>query len=370
MSQDYLKSIKISKMADGPSSQSRASADTLKFYPFLHDTHKLSFIVLLEDQKLQHLKILDRSKGKKITLHKWYKLRNYEVNGPSLVLGKITNLSSTFEPQPTITAELLEAGEQLLRERQTMSVAAVKSAQIAEDSRVSVIGSIIAKGPVTPRKNKTSRCDFNVQNFRIADSTATMRVTIFNKNDLLQHGNRYLIHHAKKKVYEGRHSLEVDWKTVIQELEPAAADAPLSLAMSDDESGQGRRNVQNKISGMVTGIHYGSINIYDACSNTRCKKKVDEEGNCPNKCNMTVIKNITATIEIEFIERNNENLAVQAFTKDLDRLMGRPVSEFRDAQEYEEQFELCCPLNLKFELAQDKDGRKRLHDVTYVQTII
>ena len=339
------------------SPQKEVLPGALKIFPLLFDEGRLNCVAYSEDGTLKHLKIIDRHKASRLRLNSWFRIRGLEKENSSVVFGKKANLSAFRDAKPDISDAILDEARDLLDSIQPKPISVIKSPETPELSRVSVKGKIVRMGEVTPRRNSRDGSHFSVQNYRIADSSATMRVTAFNTKDSLTMNDCYIIHNAKKKIFNGRHSIEMDDKAIAKKIE---GDIPTSDDMSDDEGG-----AEAYMEGAVCGIQYGNTILYDACSNSICRKRVGGDGKCPNGCGAPTQKAVTATVDLEYSHNGKkEDVAAQVFTDELNQLQGKLCGEFANEEEFENSFELRCPIQVKFSLITQRDGKKRLAKVS------
>ena len=106
--------------------------------------------------------------------------------------------------------------------------------------------------------------------------------------------------------------------------------------------------------------------MYEGCS--KCGKKL-QNGACPNDGNMSSTKKITAKLEIEYEQDGPQDAQVQAFTKEMNVLLGKDSNEFEDGKAYEEEFSLSCPIKIKFILKKDSDGKNIIEQCTIIKRV-
>jgi CHAD domain-containing protein len=93
--------------------------------------------------------------------------------------------------------------------------------------------------------------EFTRRNIRIADNSGTIRIQLFgNKVDLVKINKKYVFHQLRKRIYNGRHQLEIFGKSSVEEV-PINDLEVLNEDLSEDE--ELRAVASDLISGMITG---------------------------------------------------------------------------------------------------------------------
>ena len=343
------------------SSQSPSKSDTkpyigsLKIFPLAIDASKMNAIFYTgPNDDLQHLKITDKDKGSKLRLSNWFKLRGYKFSNGSYVMEKTTSLSPLSLLKPEISDEKAAFANQLLQSKGITAIATAKSERTADNSKVTVFGKIVCKGILQNKFRAKDGQPFTLQNFRLADGTGTIRVTVFNKNNCFTLDKCYKIYNIRKNIYMGKSTLQLDEGTVFEEL--PSTDITFSTDMSDDE---GKENLIFK--GIITGLICGSVNFYNACGG--CMKKVTENNECPRTkpCNKGVKKSVYAKVDIEYADQEGDKDAeFQVFEAQLNILQGKSCEEYATTDDYEQAFNDFCPIHLNFKMNEDQDDKKKL----------
>ena len=342
-----------------PSSKSSPYVGTLKIFPLLCDEVKLNFIFFTDQDKgLQHLKVADTTKGSKLKINQWFKLRGFKQQQNNFILDGSSSISPFNAPKPEVTQEMKATAAALLHDFMFSKIDQIKSAAMENWTRCSVVGKIICAGRKENKVKKGNRDPFAMQNYRLADETGTIRIVAFNRKEPILRGQNYVIHNARKKIYEGRHQIEVDDSTVIEEALQFEADE-LNNDMSANED-----DTSNELQGDITGIVCGSTILYDACN--KCKKKF-QNGCCPKRCSAGSKKAVTAKLDIEYEENGAQDVQVQVFTEHLQMILGKDCDTFENADAYEEDFGFICPVKIKFQIDSDNDGKKKLAECEVIR---
>ena len=324
------------------------------------DEAKLNFIFYTDqEQGLQFLKIADKAKGSKLRINQWFKLRGFKQGENSFTLDSSTSISPCNAPKPEITEEMKERANSLLHDFMFSKISRVKSAAMEDYTRCSVVGKIICTGRKENKIQQGSKREpFALQNYRIADETATIRIVAFNRKEPILKNRFYVIHNGKKRIYNGRHQIEVDDSTIIEEA-PQYEKDNFSNDMSENED-----ETSNELQGDITGIVCGSTILYDACN--KCKKKL-QNGSCPKKCNAGSKKAVTAKLDVEYEENGAQDVQVQVFTEHLQKILGKDCDTFENGDAYEDEFGLICPIKIKFQINSDNDGKKKLAECEVIK---
>ena len=324
----------------------------VKVYLLLCDEIKLNYAIYsAQDQSIQHMKIVDPGKISNFRQNEWRKIRGYRIENGSVVVDNRTSVSGFNALKPEITEEQLSEARQVLRSHQFTSIATAKSDSTANYSRISVAGKIVCSGKKETKTRHSDNTKFTMQNYRIADESSTIRLVAFDFQQELCRNQIYVIHNCKKHVFQGRHQIEIDEHSVVEEAKDLSL-SNVSMDMSDNEDDQ-------ELQGEVSGIVCGSVNLYDAC--LKCKKKLQNDF-CPNRCIADSKKAVTAKIEIEYQDddEGQSDVQLQVFSEDLNKMIGKDCSQISDSGAYEEEFMLICPIKIKFTMDADPEGKLRM----------
>ena len=135
-------------------SQSEPYVGTLKVYLIKSDESKLNFIFCSDQEHgLQHLKVADKSKGLKLKVNNWYKLRGFKRTEGSFIIETCSSISLYNAVKPEVTEEMEEEANRLLNIRQFCPISKVKSDAVSNYSRVSVKGKIVCCGTKEAKTN-------------------------------------------------------------------------------------------------------------------------------------------------------------------------------------------------------------------------
>ena len=343
-------------------SQSEPYVGTLKIFPVLVDKEKLNLIFYSDDESgLRHLKIADKAKGARLQVGQWFKLRGFKSSKGSFILDSHSSISLYNSVKPEITEEMRKNAKRILERSQYTAISTVKSTATTNYSRVSIKGMLICHGKKKTLQRRTDNKEFTLQRFRMADTTGTIRLICFDRDEVLVRNKAYIIHNGKKRFYDNHHEIEIDASTVIEATE--ITDVEFSKEMSDNEDEQ-----VLEITGQITGIVCDSVNLYQGC--LRCRKKVMDDI-CPNPDHRDAgsKKCITAAVEVEYKDEENkdQDKQVQVFTQHLEKILGKAADEFDDQETFEVAFTLICPVEIRFSMETATDGKAKMDQCDVVK---
>ena len=328
--------------------------NTMKIYPIHSDAEKLNFVVKTgQDETLQFLKVSDESKGSRLRLNDWHKIRDFKIVNGSITLVFQTSISHCNAIKPKINPDHLQQAKKMLKQRKEnmQTIAQAKSDEFKEGDFVTIRGKLVTQGRIESKTRLGDGKPFTLQKMRIADETATIRISAFNCKKTLVKGHFYTIHLAKKRNYQGRIQIEINEATKIEEKKSIGIEK-FCEDMSENED-------ENELDGEVSGIVWGSTILYEGCS-THKKKMVN--GKCPTCGGCISISQIRAKIDLEYedADKGPQDIQLTLFNTQLQELLGKDCSKFEDSNSLEEEFALFCPIKIKFQIADDKDGKKKL----------